>query len=308
MKKEFTKFAENIRLTESQENDAKTKYNNVCKTLHKVYYENVYDGKTKFLFGSYKTRTNTRPLSSNQDVDVIFKIPKETLDKFQNYASNGASALLQEIKNHLSKTFTTTEKVRGWGKVVLVQFDENRHNIEVLPAFEQEDNTFIIPNSENGGSWEEFNPREQVVFFQTSNNATNGLTADLTRMLKTWVKNTAGLTDKYKSYHLLNDVISYLNTEYQEGADYSDYHKVVNDMFAYLKDHCNSNIESFVKTASDRSSKALEYISNDKPKEASEEYIKIFGNEFPKVKANPLKESYTRVFSTPSAPYGNSKA
>jgi hypothetical protein len=29
-----------------------------------------------------------------------------------------------------------------------VKFTENTHNVEVLPALEQEDGTFIIPNSE----------------------------------------------------------------------------------------------------------------------------------------------------------------
>ena len=229
MKKQFTKFSENIRLKESQETDAKTKYNGVCKTLHKSYYDNEYDGKTKLLFGSYRTKTNTRPLSENQDVDVIFKIPEATYNKFKNHNGNGPSALLQEIKNVLAKTYTTTERIKGWGKVVLVKFANNKHNIEVLPAFELEDKTFIIPNSENGGSWDDFDPRDQLKTFRTSNATTNSLTADLTRMMKTWVDNTSSL--KYKSYNLLNDTMNFLKTNYENGADYSDYHLVIKECF-----------------------------------------------------------------------------
>lgn len=305
MKKQFTKFSENIRLKESQETDAKTKYNGVCKTLHKSYYDNEYDGKTKLLFGSYRTKTNTRPLSENQDVDVIFKIPEETYNKFKNYNGNGPSALLQEIKNILAKTYTTTDRIKGWGKVVLVKFANNKHNTEVLPAFELENKTFIIPNSENGGSWDDFDPRDQLEIFRSSNTTTNSLTADLTRMMKTWVDNTSSLS--YKSYNLLNDIMNFLKTNYKNGADYSDYHLVINDYFKYLEDNCDSGLDGHLKSALDRADKAVVYIGNNKPSEASIEYRKIFGSEYPLVTVNPVSESKTRVFTTPSLPYASFK-
>jgi len=303
MEKQFAKFSENIRLTEDQESDAKTKYTGVCKTLHKSYYDNEYDGKTKFLFGSYKTKTNTRPLSKDQDVDVLFKIPEETYKKFKDYKRNGPSALLQEIKEILNKTYTTTDEIKGWGKIVLVKLAENKHNVEVLPAFELEDKTFIIPNSENGGSWDDFDPRDQVDTFQSSNDKTNSLTADLTRMMKTWVKNTSSLD--YKSYKLLNDIMDFLDEHYKKGSDYSKYHLVIKDCFEYLQDVCDSSIDSHLTTAFDRAKKAVDFIADNKPKEASLEWRKIFGNEFPLVTENPTNESKARVFTTPSSPYAN---
>ncbi len=301
MKKQFTKFSENIRLTENQETDAKTKYTGVCKTLHKSYYENDYDGKTKFLFGSYKTNTNTRPLSEDQDVDVIFKIPEETYNKFKDYESNGPSALLQEIKEILQKAYPKTAKIKAWEKIVFVKFADNTHNIEVVPAFELEDKTFIIPNSADGGSWADFDPREQVNTFQASNGETESLTADLTRMMKTWVQITSSL--EYKSYNLLNDIITFLNSNYKKGADFSDYHLVIRDCFKYLKSNCDSSLDSHLKTALDRAEKAVDFIDDNKPKEASLEWRKIFGNKYPLVSENPVNESKARVFSTPSSPY-----
>lgn len=303
MEKQFSKFSENIRLTNDQESDAKTKYTGVCKTLHKSYHENEYDGKNKFLFGSYKSKTNTRPLSKDQDVDVLFKIPEETYKKFKDYKGNGPSALLQEIKEILNKTYTTTDEIKGWGKIVLVKFAENKHNVEVLPAFELEDKTFVIPNSENGGSWDDFDPRDQVNTFQSSNDKTNSLTADLTRMMKTWVKNTSSLD--YKSYKLLNDIIDFLDENYKKGSDYSKYHLVIKDCFEYLEDVCDSSIDSHLTTALDRAKKAVDFIADNKPKEASLEWRKIFGNEFPLVTENPTSESKARVFATPSSPYAN---
>ena len=62
IQKQFDAFCEKIRLTEKQEEDAKKKYDGVCETIHNYYYEeNKYDGATKFLFGSYKKKTNITP-------------------------------------------------------------------------------------------------------------------------------------------------------------------------------------------------------------------------------------------------------
>jgi hypothetical protein len=305
MEKEFEQFSSNIRLTDSQEQDAQIKYEGVCTKLHTSYYDTKYDGKTKYLFGSYKTKTNVRPLTENQDVDVLFKIPEETYKKFKDYESNGPAALLQEVRDYLKEKYTTTDKISAWGKVVLVEFAENAHNVEVLPAYEEEDGTFTIPNSEDGGSWEPFDPKKNVDAFHASNKATDGLTADLARMTKTWVRNTA--TCNYKSYKLLNDVMQFLKSHWTTGAEYSQYATVTKDFFQFLKDDCytDTGLKSHVRTAFNRAVKANDFEKDGKPKEASEEWRKIFGDEFPLVTSNPVnKESVTRTFTNPSAPYG----
>jgi hypothetical protein len=306
MHKNFTKFADNIRLTADQELDAQTKYEGVCKKLHSAYYNTEWNGSTKLLFGSYRLKTNVRPLTPNHDVDVLFKIPKETYERFKNYQSNGPSSLLQEIKDHLKEKYTTTDKIKAWGKVVLVQFTNNTHNVELLPAYEEEDGTFTIPNSENGGSWEKFDPRKQVNLFQKSNNTTNGLTAELSRMIKTWLNKVA--TCDYKSYNLQSDVMKFLDSNFKSGADFNEYSNVIKSFFEYLYINCEDNIKSHVKTALERAEKAYNYEREEKPKEASEEWIKIFGNEFPATNSNPTKESQTRIFTNPSAPYGSYQA
>jgi hypothetical protein len=301
MKDEFKLFCERIRLTDSQEEDAKTKYDGVCKKLHDSYYSDTYTGSTKLLFGSYKTKTGVRPLKDTQDVDVLFKIPEETFKKFDQYESNGQSALLQEIRNILNEKYTTVEGIYAWRKVLLVKFREGVHNVEVLPGYEQLDGTFLIPNTENGGKWERFDLRGQLNQFYDSNNATNGLTADLIRMLKKWVGNTPSLN--YASFDLLCKVIDFLRSEFTSGAKFDDYHKVVKNFFDYLKFRCNSSQKSYVDTAYGRAVKAIEFMDDNKLIEASEEWIKIFGDEFPRVKENPEIKSEARVFYNPPSPW-----
>lgn len=119
MDKNFTTFIENITLTQTQSDDAKKKYTGVCEKLYDAYYTGDYDESKKYLFGSYKTKTNVRPLTSDQDVDVLFKIPQETFDKYEAYESNGQEALLQEVRDILKEKYTTTDKIKAWGKVDL---------------------------------------------------------------------------------------------------------------------------------------------------------------------------------------------
>lgn len=301
MEREFSDFINEITLTSSQSKDAKKKYTGVCQKLYSHYYNGEYDDGKKYLFGSYKTKTNVRPLTEDQDVDVLFKIPQSTYDKFDKYESNGQAALLQEVRNILKEKYTTTDTIKAWGKVVLVQFQENHHNVELLPALEQEDDTFLIPNSENGGSWEVFDPRAEVERFQTSNENTCGLTRELTKMLKSWAHNTTSMT--YKSYQRLDDVIMFLDELYPNGKGAMSYAKTVFDFFDYMSTRCGNDIKSYINTALSRSRKALEYDNNDQPKEASEQWRLIFGNEFPKVQSNPARKNESQSIINPIRPW-----
>ena len=300
MQKQFDTFCKNIRLTGKQDEDAKTKYDGVCETLHNHYYEeNKYDSTTKFLFGSYKKKTNIRPLTTDQDVDVIFKMPSEEFDKYSNYEGNGPSALLQKIKDILKNKYTTTDKIKGWGKVVLIQFTDGTHNVEVLPAWEQENGTFKIPNTENGGEWESFNPRKDINNFNSSNNETNGLTANLTRMLKKWKREVSSLS--LDSYEIENHVIGFLSNYW---ASNKDYDVIVRDSFKLLHENVADNNKSYVDTALNRANKAIDYAEDENYKKANDEWQKIFGDEFPAFKENNMasaskSNSDIRIVVTP---------
>ncbi len=301
METEFSKFINEITLTSTQREDAQTKYTGVCKKLYSNYYEGEYDDGKKYLVGSYKTKTNVRPLTEDQDVDVIFKIPQSTFDKYDQYESNGQSALLQEIRNILKEKYTTTDTIKAWGKVVLVQFQYNHHNVELLPALEQEDGTFLIPNSENGGSWETFDPRAEVERFKTSNDNTDGLTRELAKMLKAWAHNTTSMS--YKSCMRLDDAITFLDEFYPKGKGTTSYAKIVFDFFDYMSSRCDDDIKSYINTALSHARKAIEYDNNEKPMEASEQWRSIFGDKFPKVQSNPIKKNESQSIINPIRPW-----
>lgn len=296
----FDAFIGNLTLTQSQRDDAQTKYSGVIDCLAKHFYDRDSNCNDQFLFGSYKTKTNIRPIKDGSDVDVLFKIDEDIYEKYED----NPSGLLQEVRKALKEKYTTTEEIHAWGKVVLVGFSDGHHNVEVLPAFENADDTFKIPNTEDGGSWEDFDPREQVESFQNSNGNTSNLTRELTKILKNWVRNTSTLT--YKSYILVNDVMDFLSDSYPNGKGNSKYENIVQDFFIYKKNRLSSNDDRYchIDTALKRANKAIQYEKEGKHIEASEEWRKVFDSAmFPKAEENEQREQEIHRFSTAPKPW-----
>ncbi len=274
----FNIFYQNILLTDNQKNDAKTKYDGVCKKLHDTYYSGLtYNGSTKFLIGSYAKSTNIRP---PRDIDVIFKMPHEEFEKYNNCSGNGQSKLLQDIKSILNTKYTTTETIKGWGKVVLIKFSDNTHNVELLPAWEQSSGVFKIPNTENGGTWELFDPRNDISRIQDSSNSTSGETIKIIRMIKKWIE---FCNVDIKSFEIENYIVDFFNL-YKVKDKYSE---MFLEVFNYLYHKTtDSNTQSKINSAYNRAKKAIDYENEEKLAESVNEWQKIFGNDFPSLKIN----------------------
>ncbi|EPE9901124.1 conserved hypothetical protein [Flavobacterium psychrophilum] len=304
----FDTFINNIKLSSTQYDDATTKYNNVCKALHNYYYPNLtYNGSTKFLIGSYGKNTAISPPG---DIDVIFKIPYATYERFSKNKT-GPRGLLNEIKSILDKTFTTTERIKPNGMVVDVAF--TTFNIEVLPAFEWTisdwNGTFTVPDTSIGstflpssidfgnvgtnyGRWKRIEPRKEINELNNSNTQNKNNTKNLVMMMKQWIV--------FCSVPIKSVVIERLAIEFlryyehnNKSSVYYDY--LVRDFLSYLlnKENAtvfmpglNENIQigsswlSKTQTASSRAIKACEYEAAKKDFDAAYEWKKIFGNPY----------------------------
>lgn len=278
----FIEMLKRLKLTQRQREDAKTKYTSVAKLLHNAFYETEYSGSTKMLIGSYGKKTNIRPPG---DVDLLFKIPAEVLAQYQDYEGNGPAALLQRIRNILGETYTTTEKISAWGKVVLVKFSDGTHNVELLPGYEA-DGVFIIPNSEDGGSWDSFDARSDLAVVSDSNVRTGGVTRQLIKIVKRWRKRNATMT--IKAYEIEQFCAQFLDENDYENKPWSE---LVADFFEWLAAATDQDA-SFIERAQSRATKAVEYERQDKLKDACDEWRKVFGNRtFP-----AYSESFSKAF------------
>lgn len=271
MKKYFRKFNDNIKLTESQKSDARIKVKGVCEKLHAYFYSSTYNGTSKLLIGSYGKKTYIRPA---RDVDVLFKIPEEYFEQYDICQSNGQSNLLQKIRALLMEKYPKTN-IKAFEKVVVVEFADANHNIELLPAFELEDKQFKIPNSKDNGSWEVWNPRAEIKSIFDLSKKTDGKSQELIRMLKKWAENCSV---SYSSYHLECYV-----RDFFDGEDYTyeNMSFLFRDFFSFLSNIVNNEDSTHVETALKRVEKAIDFFAENKIDDAVSEYKKIFGMDFP---------------------------
>lgn len=274
IQEQFEKFYENIKLTSTQREDAITKHTGVCTKLHDYYYPDIeYNGNTKLLIGSYGKQTHIRPA---RDIDVIFIMPPEKFEQYDDNQSNSQSQLLQDIKSILVEKYPDTP-IKAFGKVVVLEFAGTKHDVELLPAWEKEDSTFIIPNSENGGYWEYWDPRSEIQKIKDSDSKT-GKTKSLIRMIKKWSENC---TAKLKSYQIENKVLDFFTN-----GDFSDkeYPVLVRDFFNYFyQTASDEDLRSHLDTALNRATKACEFEDKNNLEKSVEEWKKIFGDDFPAI-------------------------
>lgn len=282
MKKYFEDFINEISLSAENFDDARTKYKGVCTVLCKEFYNSIYSSNKKFLFGSYRKATTLD--NWNKDVDVIFKISKEDFEKYsqQNY---WPSNLLTRIKNVLKERYATTNEIKNWTKIVRIWFQS--FAIELLPGYEKEDGTFMIPNTWEWDEWEEFNPREEIGDFYESNRKTSGITRKAIKLIKAWKYSTIWV--KLKSYIIDNYIINFLDS-----YDFKDYQNFVLDFFDFL--FINEDYP-YVETALNRAKRWLDFYNDWKIELALQEYSKIFWDKFPtKIQKSTKSLKFTEQF------------
>ncbi len=307
----FTKFLQNLQLTKTQIEDAKTKHIGVRTTLHNHYYgsqkssgipynyaiqlTNSYaksevlleqtTASTSYLVGSYGRNTAIRPPS---DIDILFIMPSRLWKTYDRYSWNGQSKLLQDVKNVLLRTYSRTE-IRGDGQVVSVKFTS--YAVEVVPAFAYYE-YYKFPDTRDGGSWRDTDPKAEKSALRESNSSANGNTMRLIKMMKRW-KQCCNVP--LKSFAIELTVTDFLDSYEHNDKSAMFYDWMVRDYLDYLIQHesCQYQIPgiserlnigdswlSRAETAHSRAKKACTYESNNNCRRATDEWKKIFGNDF----------------------------
>lgn len=98
----FDTFLNNIRLTTGQIEAGAERREKVVETLNSHYWGSNSKTANSLYVGSWGKRTRVRP---PRDVDVLFKLPYETYERFSKRTGNIQSQLLQEVKRVLGENF-----------------------------------------------------------------------------------------------------------------------------------------------------------------------------------------------------------
>lgn len=286
----FSRFLSNIQLTAGQHSDGNVKKNGVIGCLNRAYYGSSSSSDNSFFVGSWGKDTAIRP---PRDVDVYFELPKDVYYRFDAYTSNKQSALLQEVKAVLQKSYPTTTNIRGDGPVVLVGFDS--YCVEVVPAFGLEGSRYLVCDTKNGGTYKVTAPWHEIVHIDEADKRNANNFRPLVRMLKVW---QAYCSVPIKSFHL-----ELLAIEYIDQSDWRDksllwYDWLVRDFFDYLIRRANTHIripgtgelmwlgdnwKTRAESAYSRAGSACAYEEQNLMLVAGDEWQKIFGPDIPRL-------------------------
>ena len=288
---DFREFCENeLSMTDEEWEKWENRLKEITKQLNRKYYslDELDDQETDngLIVGSIGRMTAVRNVS---DFDYIFTLPSEVYRRFDNYEGNGQSALLQEIKNELLKRYPDTN-IKGDGQVVVIDFSDGR-KIELVPAFEQPDGSFIYPDSHKEGSWGTTKPKLEIEKCKSLNLNFNNHFSNLTRLMRRW-KNHTGFSFKGL---LIDTLISdFIDDKGISEIYYSDYNILLKDIFEYFSNQ-DRNREYWYALGSNqkiynndgakfinKAKKALKRIEDASEEELTEVYRRLFGRQFAK--------------------------
>lgn len=291
IKESFNNFYNEIHLNSTAAFDSAIK--SITKKLNLKYYPDETADETinvevdnSLIVGSIGRGTAIENVS---DVDLLFILPWSVYDRFSAYKYNGQLALLQEIKAEIVERYPRTD-IKGDGQAVVIEFE--KFSIDLVPAFKNEDDSFVYPDSNNGGSWENTNPIPEQRTSSDINRWTNNNFIQLANMMRCWKDN-----DGFIFGGLLIDTLVYYflkqNSQYW-CSGFGDYVDIITKLLKYLSEkHENEVIYALgsYQTITDKGHgkyivKAKSYY--DKLTNADKEYkienvfVSMFGNKFKK--------------------------
>jgi Second Messenger Oligonucleotide or Dinucleotide Synthetase domain len=293
----FNQFLRGIELSPEDRKDADSKAERIARSLFAKYYPSrlVFDPSCYLKVGSYGKDT---ACASDTDLDMLFIMPNDVYWRVEGLAGNRQSQLLQEVKNALFWTFPRTP-IRADGPIIQAPFSS--YHVEVLPAFQCDDGTFLTAHTANGGSWRSSNPAHEYRLLQTVDQPTMGKATHLTKMLKAW-KHECNVEIKSISLEVL--AVVFVDQWHNRHQTMYFYDWMMRDFFAFMLRYVNGWTrvpgtveqiqlgdcwESKCRSAYGHALKACEFERLDYGYLAVEEWQKIFGCRFTAAKPIPVQ-------------------
>lgn len=283
----FQTFCDNLRMKATDVSNIQYRYKQITRRINLDYWNSDSEINHSLYVGSYGRDTEIH-LS---DIDMIVQLPYETYKKFNNYSGNGQSALLQEVKGVLQKTYNTSD-AKGDGQVVVINFTDGIC-FEIVPGFINDDKSYTYPDTNNGGSWKSTNPRKEIEAMNDLNKLTNKNLKRLCRMIRAW-------KDKWDvpMSGILIDTLAYNFIKDWDNKDksYLYYDFMTRDFFEFLTSQDNStyylapgsNSKVYINgNFKSKATSSLETVKiaikneNDYPNTAKSKWREIYGSKFP---------------------------
>lgn len=286
---DFATFCSNLRMDNDTVSTIQRRYHQITKRINLDYWNSSSEITHSLYVGSYGRGTEIW----TSDIDIIVQLPYATYEKFNAYQSNGQSALLQEVKRVLQKTYSESY-VKGDGQVIGINFSDGI-NFEIVPAFINEDGSYTYPDSNDGGSWKTTDPKKEIDEMNNKNKDTNKNLKRLCRMARAWKRKCnvpmSGILIDTLAYKFIN------NWEYKDKS-YLYYDFMTRDFFKYLQEldenqsywwapgswrfvWKNGDFHAKAKKAYNNAITAISFESDGYSYSAKQKWREIYGTKFP---------------------------
>ncbi len=178
----FRIFRNNYLIPPTTVGSISARYRRLTRQLNRDFWATESETAHSLYVGSYGRDTAALGVS---DLDVAFSLPKSVYHRFHGHAGNGQSALLQQVRASISRTYANSY-IGGDGQVVALNFTDGIR-FEILPVFVNAAGTFNFADANDGGSWRACDPRSEMKAFSTRNaNDANGNLKAVCRMARIW--------------------------------------------------------------------------------------------------------------------------
>ena len=229
----------------------------------------------------------------------------KTKTKWADYnKAGGQLSLLQDTKQAILNRYSTT-KVKVDRLVVTVTYKD--FHVEVQPVFEQDDQSYLYPDTKNDGSWKTTKPREEMVAVADLETKKNANLRPLCKMARAW-KNQHGVG----MGGLLLDTLAYNFLD--STTDFDDksflyYDWLSRDFFKYLSELPEQTEyaapgsrqrvkvkKKFQKKAKKAHRLCVEAIEAENQKNVNDKWKKVYGRPFP-ASATVAEDAVAKSFS-----------
>ncbi|QSS98754.1 nucleotidyltransferase [Pontibacillus sp. ALD_SL1] len=296
---EYIDFLKDIKME-----DKEKRMKRITKKLNKVYYDGNESETDHFLLvGSLGRHTAIKGVS---DVDMAFVFPEKMYTQYNERKNNGQKDLLQDVKSTLKELAPRTI-VRGDGQVVVLEYSD--YQVELCPYFEKDDDSYLYPNSNNGGSWKVTKPVPEITEAEIMIDVTNENFQNVCHLMRAW-KNQQG----FKFGGLLIDTLVcnfFKDNDKYNNCDFSDYPQLLKDFYSYLKDlnkeqsywkalgsnqHVYNKDGKFVTKAKKAYNK-IKDVDNDS-EEMYSKMRELFGTKFPDNAVKNIEKALFKHFAS----------
>jgi hypothetical protein len=279
---------DNITVTDRQEESIKASLSNLNDHL-KAKESNLFVLRT-FTNGSYDRDTIIRPL---KDIDLFAVLD---LEKWKDENGNLPSpqSVLSKFKNYLDGLSDYKGKVRQDRPCVTIELSDK--DFDVLPSFEQTTGGYLIPNYDLK-SWTYSYPEQLTKNLDVVNRQRSYKVKPTIKAVKYWNRENGSLIP---SYHIEEVTINIFQIN-----SFKNYEESIRAWFDNAKLYLNSqkfnsndkydNAVAKIEKVKDKLVDARKHYDADEEQKAKEIWKKIFGDEFPSIEDEDVKEA--KIFS-----------